>query len=93
METTMRAKAYEAAGANGIFVPFVTDIYDIEKIVNATSLPVNVFFCKGLPGFKTLSRAGVKRISMGTALYRKMKKDLLHHIQQVQHDQSADSLC
>ncbi len=91
-ETMLRAKAYEVAGANGIFVPFVTDISSIEKITETTSLPVNVFFCKGLPGFKTLADAGVKRISMGTALYRAMKKDLSNRIQELQLAQSAESL-
>lgn len=91
-ETVLRAKAYEAAGANGIFVPFVTDITSIKKIVEATSLPVNVFFCKGLPGFKKLADAGVKRISMGTALYKAMKKDLVNRIIELQQSQSAESL-
>ena len=91
-ETVLRAKAYEAAGANGIFVPFVTDIISIKKIVEATSLPVNVFFCKGLPGFNTLTDAGVKRISMGTALYKAMKKDLSVRIKELQQSQSAGSL-
>lgn len=91
-ETILRAKAYEAAGANGIFVPFVTDITAIEKITGSTSLPVNVFFCKGLPDFTTLATAGVKRISMGTALYRAMKKDLSNRIKKLQQSRSAESL-
>jgi len=91
-ETVLRANAYEAAGANGLFVPFMTSITDIEKVVAATSLPVSVFFCKGLPDFKTLAGAGVKRISMGAALYKAVKKDLQKRVEAIQHAQSVDSL-
>lgn len=91
-ETVLRAHTYEAAGANGLFVPFMTGITDIEKVVAATSVPVSVFFCKGLPGFKALAGAGVKRISMGTALYRAVKKDLQKRIETIQQAQSANSL-
>lgn len=91
-ETLLRAHAYEAAGANGLFVPFMTSIKDIEKVVAATSVPVSVFFCKGLPDFKTLTDAGVKRISMGTALYKAIKKDLQKRIVTIQQAQSVNTL-
>ena len=91
-ETVLRANAYEAAGANGLFVPFITSITDIEKVVAATSIPVSVFFCKGLPDFKTLAGAGVKRISMGAALYKTVKKDLQKRIEAIQQAQSVNSL-
>jgi 2-methylisocitrate lyase-like PEP mutase family enzyme len=91
-ETVLRAHAYEAAGANGLFVPFMTSIKDIEKVAAATSVPVSVFFCKGLPDFKTLTGAGVKRISMGTALYKAIKKDLQKRIETIQQVQSVNSL-
>jgi 2-methylisocitrate lyase-like PEP mutase family enzyme len=91
-ETILRANAYEAAGANGLFVPFMTSITDIKKVVAVTSLPVSVFFCKGLPDFKTLTGAGVKRISMGTALYKAIKKDLQKRIETIQKAQSVNSI-
>lgn len=91
-ETVLRANAYEAAGANGLFVPFMTSITDIEKVVAATSLPVSVFFCEGLPDFKTLAGAGVKRISMGATLYKAVKKDLQKRVEAIQQAQSVDSL-
>ncbi len=91
-ETILRANAYEAAGANGLFIPFITSIADIKKVVAITSLPVSVFFCKSLPDFKALAGAGIKRISMGTALFRSMKKDMVARIEAIQHTQSANSL-
>jgi 2-methylisocitrate lyase-like PEP mutase family enzyme len=91
-ETVLRANAYEAAGANGLFIPFITSITGIKKVVAVTSLPVSVFFCKGLPDFKTLAGAGVKRISMGAALYKAVKKDLQKRIETIQQAQSVNSI-
>jgi 2-methylisocitrate lyase-like PEP mutase family enzyme len=91
-ETVLRANAYEAAGANGLFVPFMTGISDIKKVVGSISIPVNVFFCKGLPGFKILGDAGVKRISMGIALYKAIKNDLQKRVETIQQAQSVNSL-
>ena len=64
--TLERVKAYEAAGANGIFVAFVTDETAIKKITSSTSLPVNVVCFPGLPSFERLQQLGVRRISMGS---------------------------
>jgi len=91
-ETLTRAKAYEAAGANGIFVPFVYDIDEIKKIVAATSLPVHVLSMKELPGFSELANAGVKRISMGSWVYRAMKRWMQQTLATIQTDQNYNSI-
>jgi len=63
-ETIDRAAAYLAAGASGIFVPFLRDVAAIEQIVKRTGALVNV-----LPGgdvdSRALADAGVARISYG----------------------------
>jgi len=64
-----RAKLYEAAGANGLFVPGISDAAVINKIVSATSLPVNVVSTPAI-SVKALEECGVKRISMAVFLYR-----------------------
>lgn len=46
-ETLLRLKVYSNAGADGIFVPCVTDIKDICEIVTASVLPVNVLSMPG----------------------------------------------
>lgn len=75
-----RINAYEAAGANGIFVAFITDEEAIRKITAATDLPVNVVCYPGLPSFDVLQNLGVRRISMGnysfTATYAHLDKML-----------------
>jgi 2-methylisocitrate lyase-like PEP mutase family enzyme len=87
-ETVQRANAYEQAGANGIFVPFLNDPIDIRRIVRATRLPVNVFCTPRLPSFKVLSGLGVKRISMGAALFQSMKSSLEKTISGIREDKS-----
>jgi 2-methylisocitrate lyase-like PEP mutase family enzyme len=71
-ETQNRIKFYQEAGADGIFVPCITDINDIAGIVQSTSLPINVMCMSDLPGFKVLESLGVKRISMGGFFFNKI---------------------
>ncbi|MGN6292521.1 MAG: isocitrate lyase/PEP mutase family protein [Chitinophagaceae bacterium] len=73
-ETTQRLQAYEAAGADGIFLPFIREEKDIAHAVSNTSLPVNVMCVPDLPDFNTLQELGVKRVSMGPFLFNKAYK-------------------
>lgn len=69
-ETIARAKAYEDAGADGIFVPGLIDYPDIAAVTSAIRRPLNVLY---LPGQKTVSQLaalGVARISYGSLLFR-----------------------
>jgi 2-methylisocitrate lyase-like PEP mutase family enzyme len=60
-----RAKAYADAGANGLFVPFVSDTALIAHICEKSPLPVNILINPGVPDIKTLAGLGVARISHG----------------------------
>jgi 2-methylisocitrate lyase-like PEP mutase family enzyme len=71
-ETLSRIGIYASAGADGIFVPCITDPIDIRQVVNATTLPVNVMAIPGLPDVPTLLELGVRRISMGPFLFSKV---------------------
>jgi len=71
-ETKYRLKIYEAAGADGIFLPCICNENDIAEAVNTTQLPVNVMCIPGLPGFDVLNKLGVKRVSMGPFLMNKI---------------------
>lgn len=68
-ESMERAVAYEKAGADGLFIPLVETQNDVQKIVSATSLPLNVFLTDTLPDLETLSQWGVKRLSHGGKIY------------------------
>ena len=74
-ETDRRVKLYEAAGADGIFLPCISDKDDITEAVNNTKLPLNVMCVPGLPGFETLNQLGVKRASMGPFLFGKVYEE------------------
>jgi 2-methylisocitrate lyase-like PEP mutase family enzyme len=64
-EAARRAKAYADAGADGIFVPGLTDLALIEKFVQLTPLPVNIMVMQGVPEIPDLARVGVRRVSLG----------------------------
>jgi 2-methylisocitrate lyase-like PEP mutase family enzyme len=73
-ETLERIRSYEEAGANGIFVPCITEVNDIKAVVNATGLPVNVMCMPSLPNFGELKALGVRRISIGPFVYSYLAK-------------------
>jgi 2-methylisocitrate lyase-like PEP mutase family enzyme len=68
--TLDRAKAYVAAGADGIFVPGVKDPREIARLVAALDVPLNVLFLPDTLSVPQLAELGVARISMGSLLYR-----------------------
>jgi 2-methylisocitrate lyase-like PEP mutase family enzyme len=71
-ETRERMMVYEAVGADGIFLPCISQEDDISAAVNHTKLPVNVMCVPGLPDLDVLQRLGVKRVSMGPFLYNRV---------------------
>lgn len=71
-ETLVRIKSYQEAGADGIFVPCITNKNDIKEVVQATNLPINVMCMPALPDFDELAILGVKRISMGGFVFNKI---------------------
>ena len=64
-EAAKRARVYADAGADGIFVPALTDLALIEKFVQFTPLPVNIMVTEGVPEIPDLARVGVRRVSLG----------------------------
>ncbi|SDG48590.1 2-Methylisocitrate lyase, PEP mutase family [Bradyrhizobium sp. Rc2d] len=64
-EAARRAKVYAEAGADGIFVPGLTDLAYIEKLVQLTPLPVNIMVTQGVPEIRDLARVRVRRVSLG----------------------------
>ncbi len=60
-----RADAYAAAGASGLFVPFLGDHATIKAICAASPLPVNILWGPGRGTGAELAALGVARISYG----------------------------
>jgi len=67
-EVLSRAKLYEAAGADGLFVPVVVALNDMRQIAAGTTLPLNVLSWHGLPAPAELEAAGVRRLSAGSGI-------------------------
>jgi 2-methylisocitrate lyase-like PEP mutase family enzyme len=68
-EAGTRARAYVAAGADGVFVPGLADPADVERIV-AVGVPLNLLFLPGKLTLAGLAELGVARVSLGSLPYR-----------------------
>jgi 2-methylisocitrate lyase-like PEP mutase family enzyme len=68
-ETVERARRYVAAGADGIFVPGVSDPEVLRELAGAIDRPLNVLAVPGLSPVD-LAALGVRRVSTGSLPYR-----------------------
>ena len=69
-ETVRRAKAYTAAGADGVFIPLVSDADTIRRLAADVGAPLNVLGGPGMPSVDELRALGVARVSVGPGLAR-----------------------
>jgi 2-methylisocitrate lyase-like PEP mutase family enzyme len=71
-DTVRRLQAYQEAGADVLYAPGLTTREEIATVVSSVNRPVNVVM--GLQGVQLtlaeLSGIGVRRVSVGSALYR-----------------------
>ena len=70
IETISRAARYREAGADGIFIPHLTDTEHIRVIVQEVKMPVNLMASPGLAQSNLLTKLGVRRLSTGGGLAR-----------------------
>jgi 2-methylisocitrate lyase-like PEP mutase family enzyme len=90
--TLKRAKLYEQAGADGLFVTGVQDIELIREITASVALPVNVVGVPKLSSIDLLAKNGVKRISMAVMLYRATYNQLDKLVKDIKTEQSLAPL-
>ncbi|MEW2132281.1 isocitrate lyase/phosphoenolpyruvate mutase family protein [Streptomyces sp. NPDC005435] len=64
-ETLTRARLYADAGADGVFVPGVTDPATLKALAEDIALPLNVMAGPGAPSVAELGGLGVARVSLG----------------------------
>jgi 2-methylisocitrate lyase-like PEP mutase family enzyme len=69
-ETLRRAEAYVQAGADGIFVPGVTDLDTVSALAQSVGKPLNILAGPGAPTVAELARCGVARVSVGGSVAR-----------------------
>lgn len=67
-DTIARLQAFQAAGADVLYAPGVTEAADIQRIVESVDLPVNVLALPGVPPVAELAELGVARVSVGGGL-------------------------
>ncbi|MGW2202483.1 isocitrate lyase/PEP mutase family protein [Streptomyces sp. NPDC001774] len=67
-ETLTRARAYAAAGADGVFVLGTPDAETVRTLVASQPLPVNVLAGPGALPVPELAAAGAARVSAGSSI-------------------------
>jgi 2-methylisocitrate lyase-like PEP mutase family enzyme len=67
-EVLARAARYREAGANGLFVPGITDAGEIAAVVAGAGLPLNVLARPGMMPIAQLRELGVRRYSAGSLI-------------------------
>src|SRR5262245_5888423 len=67
-EVLARAKRYRNAGADGLFVPGLTDPAAIRTIASEAGLPLNLLAWQGLAPAAELEQLGVRRLSAGSGI-------------------------
>ncbi len=66
-DTIARLLAYQEAGADVLYAPGLASAAEIEAVIAAVDLPVNVLARPGLPPVSELAALGVSRVSVGGA--------------------------
>ncbi|BFV55558.1 hypothetical protein KCMC57_up06620 [Kitasatospora sp. CMC57] len=69
-ETAYRLDAYQQAGADGVFVPGLTDRAEIAAVLDRIDVPLNVLYSPTGLTLPELAELGVGRVSLGSLLYR-----------------------
>ncbi|MFE5599767.1 isocitrate lyase/phosphoenolpyruvate mutase family protein [Streptomyces coelicoflavus] len=70
-ETLRRLDAYREAGADGVFVPGLTDPARIASLTARLDVPLNILYTPAGPSLAHLADLGVARVSLGSLLYRR----------------------
>src|SRR5215813_3664591 len=76
IEVLERARAYAEAGADGLFVPGLSDITLIARLADASPLPLNIMVTDVTPPLHVLAEHGVARVSHGPEPYLLVMKAL-----------------
>ncbi|MFJ8954346.1 isocitrate lyase/phosphoenolpyruvate mutase family protein [Streptomyces sp. NPDC102381] len=69
--TEERLAAYQQAGADGLFVPGLAELDRIRDIATRFELPLNILYSPTGPTLDELAALGVRRVSLGSLLYRR----------------------
>ncbi|MDE1993435.1 MAG: isocitrate lyase/phosphoenolpyruvate mutase family protein [Rhizobiaceae bacterium] len=93
-DTIRRLSAFAEVGADVLYAPYPNNMSDVVAIVKAVApKPVNIVVgtMEGAVSVSDLQKAGVKRISMGVALYTRVMADLKVAARQLADGDTASS--
>ncbi|MCF8986620.1 isocitrate lyase/phosphoenolpyruvate mutase family protein [Pseudomonas syringae] len=90
-EVIERLVAFEEAGADCLFAPGVKSIEDLEAIQRALSKPLNVLPVFGMT-IDRLRTVGVRRISLGSSLFRNAYRQISTVLLGLEEPQGLDFL-
>ncbi len=91
-ETVRRARAYVAAGADGVFIPLVVDPDVMRQLSAAVGAPLNVLAGPGSPPITELRALGVSRVSVGPGLVRSVMAHIRRAATEILGTGSYDAL-
>lgn len=85
-DTIRRLRAFEAAGADALFAPGLTNAEDIRAVCASVSKPVNVIMGlkNTLLSVAELAALGVRRISLGSAMSRVALGEFMRAAKEIQ---------
>ena len=91
-EALRRLKAFEALGADVLYVPALPDLAAVQQVCRSVSTPINHVIGLGAPGlsFRQIADAGVRRISLGGSLAKAMGGALLQTCQTIARGDFSD---
>lgn len=69
-EAVKRAGRYQSAGADGVFIPKVSDEDLIGRLAGEVRLPLNIMGWAGIPAAPRLQALGVRRLSTASLPFR-----------------------
>ncbi|MBG0831424.1 isocitrate lyase/phosphoenolpyruvate mutase family protein [Planomonospora sp. ID67723] len=94
-ETAARLAIYEQAGADGVFVPGLSDPDGIAALTSTLVVPLNILYTPTGPTLADLAALGVRRVSLGSLLYRRALAAAVAAATAVRDDRPTDltSLC
>ncbi|MDI3405234.1 isocitrate lyase/PEP mutase family protein [Streptomyces cavernicola] len=89
--TAERLGRYEQAGADGVFVPGLSDPDTIAALTAALRTPLNILASPAGPTLPELAALGVRRVSLGSLLYRSALTAALHTAREVRAGRPVDA--
>ncbi|HET9390777.1 MAG TPA: isocitrate lyase/phosphoenolpyruvate mutase family protein [Steroidobacteraceae bacterium] len=93
-DTIRRLVAFADVGADVLYAPYPTDMQSVQAIVKAVApKPVNIVVGtqRGPVPWSELQKAGVRRLSMGVALYTRVMGDLCKAAMQLAQGDTASA--